>query len=115
MITEKNMKNSIIATTLLLILVGFAPNDADAAFSKKRCATLSNWIEHHYSLSRKSWDKLGYKTPMSDGFYLDGWSSHLGLNWDDYKVTEHNVHRKKWDYHERQASDLSKIFSAMCK
>lgn len=112
---EKNMKNSIIATTVLLSLVGFAPNDAEAAFSEKRCATLSNWIEHHYSLSRKAWDKLGYKTPMSNEFYLDGWSSHLGFSWDDYKVTEHNVQRKKWNYHERQAHDLSEIFSAMCR
>ena len=84
----------------------------------KSCKTLENWIIYHYKKSRTAWDKLDFdssKKGMSNNFYLDGFKGNYGMTYDNYKNTKHNVNRKKWDFHERQATALSPIYTAVCK
>ena len=52
---------------------------------------------------------------MSDKFYFDGFRGQSGLSYEDYKYTPHSLNQKKWNFHEKQAIDLSSIYSAVCK
>lgn len=91
-----------------------------AKMNEKSCKTLEKWIIYHYKKSRTAWDKLGFDSStkgMSDGFYLEGFEGQFGLSLKDYKKAkpQHRLNVKKWDFHERQATALSPIYSAVCK
>ena len=112
------MKNKLFFIISLIYSITLFDFSVYAKMDDKRCDTLEKWIIYHYKQSRKAWDKLDFnssKKGMSNKFYLEGFSGHFGMSWDEYKKTTHNLNRKKWNYHEKQATDLSHIYIAVCK
>ena len=112
------MKKLLIFLVPLIYCITSLNFPVYAKMNEENCETLENWIVFHYKKSRTAWDKLGFdssKKGMSDKFYFDGFSGQLGLSNENYKYTPHSLNQKKWNFHEKQATDLSSIYSAVCK